>query len=163
MSLGKSPISQIIKIAMVAAIYAVLTVAILPLSYGAIQFRLSEILVLLCFYNPKYCWSMILGCAIANIFSPMAALDIPFGTLATALAVLCLCKSKNIWIASLFPTIFNGIIVGLELYFALNEPLLISMGTVALGELVVVTVAGVPIFKLLEKNKGFMRLIESTR
>ncbi len=161
--MSNNRIYEIIIIAMVAAIYAVLTIAILPLSYGVIQFRISEVLVLLCFYNKKYCLSMILGCAVVNMFSPMALLDIPFGTLATALAVICLYKSRNIWIGSLFPVLFNGVIVGAELYFAFKEPILISIGTVALGELAVVTAVGVPVFKLLERNKRFMRLIDSVK
>ena len=53
--------------------------------------------------------------------------------------------------------------MGIELYVAFKEPLLISMGTVALGEFVVVSVAGVIIFKLLEKNSRFMRLIDDKK
>ena len=154
---------DIIKIAIVAAIYAVMTVAISPLSYGPIQLRFSEILVLLCFYNKKYCVSMTVGCLIANIFSPMALLDIPFGTLATILAVLFLSRSKNLFVGSLWATIFNGIIVGTELYIAFKEPILISMGTVALGEFIVVNVIGVLVFKALERNKHFMKLIGNER
>lgn len=154
---------DIVQIAIVAALYAVLTVAISPIAYGPIQFRISEILVLLCFYNKKYCVSMTLGCLIANLFSPMALLDVPFGTLATVLAVLVIAHSKNLFLGSLAATVFNGIIVGIELYVAFKEPLLISMGTVALGEFVVVSVAGVIIFKLLEKNSHFMRLIDDKK
>lgn len=159
----KNKTRNFIEIAMVAAIYAVLTVAVSPLSYGAVQLRFSEILVLLCFYNRKYCVSMTLGCAIANIFSPMALFDIPFGTVATLLSVICIYKSRNLIVSSIFPTIFNGVIVGGELYFSLKEPFLISVGTVALGEFLVVTVAGVPLFRILEKNRHIMSLIGSER
>lgn len=155
----KNNISDIIKIAIVAAVYAVMTVAISPLSYGPVQFRFSEILILLCFYNKKYCISMTLGCLIANLFSPMALLDVPFGTIATILTVLFLSKSKNLFIGSLWATVFNGIIVGAELYIAFKEPILLSMGTVALGEFVVVSVLGVIVFKFLQKNRYFMKLI----
>ncbi|MEG0615185.1 MAG: QueT transporter family protein, partial [Oscillospiraceae bacterium] len=57
-------------IAMVAAAYFALTVLITPLSYGMVQFRFSEILVLLCFYKKDYCYSMAVGCLLANLFSP---------------------------------------------------------------------------------------------
>lgn len=159
----KNNTTEIIKIAIVAAIYAVITVAISPLSYGPLQFRFSEILVLLCFYNRKYCVSMIVGCLIANLFSPMALLDVPFGTLATILAVVFLSRSKNLFLGSLWAAIFNGIIVGAELYIAFKEPLLLSMGTVALGEFVVVSVLGVIVFKFLRKNRYFMKLIGDER
>ncbi len=39
--------------AIVAALYAVLTLAIAPIAYGAIQFRLSEVMTLLAFYDKK--------------------------------------------------------------------------------------------------------------
>ena len=159
----KNNTKDIIKIAIVAAIYAVMTVAISPLSYGPIQLRFSEILVLLCFYNRKYCVSMTVGCFIANIFSPMALLDVPFGTLATILAVLFLSRGKNLFVGSLWATIFNGIIIGTELYIAFKEPILISMGTVAVGEFIVVSIIGVLVFKAVEKNKHFMKLIGNER
>ena len=106
---------------------------------------------------------MTVGCLIANIFSPMALLDIPFGTLATILAVLFLSRSKNLFVGSLWAAIFNGIIVGTELYIAFKEPILISMGTVALGEFIVVSIIGVLVFKALERNGHFMMLIGNER
>lgn len=40
--------------ALIAAVYAVLTVGVAPLSYGMIQIRFSEILVLLAFVDKRY-------------------------------------------------------------------------------------------------------------
>ena len=74
--------------AIIAAVYAVLTVVIAPLAYGPVQFRFSEILIFLAFYNFRYIPGLILGCFIANLFSPMMSYDIVFGTLATTIAVL---------------------------------------------------------------------------
>jgi uncharacterized membrane protein len=152
---------RIARIAIVAALYFALTMAVAPIAFGQVQFRVSEILVLLCFYNKDYCYSMGLGCLLANFFSPMWTLDVPFGTLATVIAVvLIVVLGKNLLIASLFPVIINGIIVGLELYVAFGGlPLWMFMASVAFGELVVVTIVGVPVFKLLEKNQTFMKLI----
>ena len=72
----------------IAATYAALTIAISPLSYGPIQFRFSEIMVLLCFFNKKHSIGLTLGCLLANIFSPTAVLDVPFGTMATLIACI---------------------------------------------------------------------------
>ena len=155
---------SIVRLALVAAAYAALTVLIQPLSYGAIQFRFSEALVLLAFYRRDYSLSLILGCLIANLFSPFGLYDILFGTLATALAVLPMYYVKNIFVAALFPVITNGLLVGYELYL-IGEPFCFSAGTVALGEFVVVFVLGIALFKLvLEKNTFLMRnLIASTK
>ena len=149
----KVDVKGLVRLAVVAAVYVVVTLAGSWMAYGPVQFRVAEMLMLLCFYRRDYVYSLVLGCGIANLFSPMAALDVPFGTGATLLAALGIVfLARNLWAASLFPVILNGIIVGIELNVAFNEPLLLSMGTVALGELVVVTVVGVPVFKLLERN-----------
>ena len=73
--------------ALIAAIYVVLTVAIAPFSYGAIQFRISESLSQLVVFSKKYWFPITLGVAIANIFSPLGIVDVFFGTLGTGLAL----------------------------------------------------------------------------
>ena len=40
--------------AMIACVYAALTIACSSIAYGGIQFRISEILIFLAFYNKKY-------------------------------------------------------------------------------------------------------------
>lgn len=155
---------NIVRLALAAAAYTALTVLIQPLSYGAIQFRFSEALVLLAFYRRDYSLSLVLGCLIANLFSPFGLYDILFGTLATSLAVLPMYYIKNIFVAAIFPVITNGLLVGYELYL-IGEPFWFSAGTVALGEFVVVFILGIALFKLvLEKNAFLMRnLIASTK
>lgn len=156
-------VKNLARLAIVAAMYVVLTLAVAPLSFGAVQFRFSEVLVLLCFYRKDYAPALILGCFIANLFSPFGLYDIIFGTLATAVAVIPMYYMKNIFLAALLPVVSNGIIVGIELFLC-GEPLWFSMGTVAFGELGAVGVLGVVIFKLIfEKNPAMLRLIGSTR
>ena len=144
---------------LVAAIYVVLTVSLSFMSYGGVQFRIAEALTLLCFYNKGYIIPLSLGCAIANMFSPMVILDLPIGTLATFIALLLIIKSKNIIVASLMPVIVNAVIVGLELKIAFELPLFLSMLQIAFGELVCVTILGVIMFKTLESNQKFMNMI----
>lgn len=152
-------IRNLARLALVAALYAAMTLAIPGLSFSAVQFRFSEILVLLCFYRKDYCVSLTLGCFIANLFSPFGLYDIIFGTLATAVSVIPMYHVKNIWLASALPVIGNGIIIGFELFLC-GEPLWFSMGTVALGELVVITVIGCPLFRFaLERSKPFMQVL----
>ena len=76
-------------------------------------------------------------------------------------AALCSRKFRSRPIlAALFPTVFNGLIVGPVVYFAYvrapGDPvsvptLLINMGAVALGELVVCYVLGLPLLAGLRK------------
>ena len=135
--------------AAIAALYATLTIALAPVSYGPVQLRLSEIMILLVLVNPRFKTGLILGCLIANLFSPFGIVDVIFGTLATAIAVIAMSKIKNIYLASLVPALSNGIIIGLELMYMLNLPFVETALYVALGELLVVTVIGVPLFKII--------------
>ncbi len=153
-------ISDLARLAVVAALYAALTVVLQPISFGLVQLRLSEILVLLCFYRRDYSVALILGCFIANCFSPMALMDMVFGTLATAIAVLPMYSLKNIWLTSLLPVIGNAVIIAAELFIAFDQPIWLGMLTVGAGELVVVTVIGCPLFRfVLEKNSRLTELL----
>lgn len=145
---------KIVYTALIAGIYGVLTIAMAPISYGAIQFRLPEIMTLLAFINPQFAPGLVLGCFIANLFSPFGFIDVIVGTLATAVAVYSMRYAKNIWIASLTPTIANGIIIGLEVGIIAGLPILETMLYVGLGEFVVVTILGVPIIKLIMSKIG---------
>ena len=145
------------RIAIVAALYVVLTLISYPFSYGMIQFRISEALMLLCCYDKRYTWSMVIGCIVSNLFS-FNLIDCIFGTLATLLACICMIFIKKKFIASFAPAIFNGIIIGLELYFLIDAPLVLSMVSVGIGELVVVVLVGNILFHYVEKDKRLMEV-----
>ena len=153
------------KMAMIgatAAIYAVLTVAMAPLSYGAVQLRLSEVMTLLAFVDPVFIPGLVLGNFIANLFSPFGLPDVVFGTLATFIAVFMMSKMKSMLIASFWPTIANGLIIGLELAIFTGAPFVSTALYVALGEFLVVTVLGYPVFKVVMKNKTIQNLTQVT-
>ena len=153
------------KMAMIgatAAIYAVLTVAMAPISYGAVQLRLSEVLTLLAFVDPVFIPGLVLGNFIANLFSPFGLPDVVFGTLATFIAVFMMSKMKSMLIASFWPTIANGLIIGLELAIFTGAPFVSTALYVALGEFLVVTVLGYPVFKVVMKNKTIQNLTQVT-
>lgn len=145
---------RLTRTALIAAIYAVVTLAIAPLAYGNIQFRISEVLVLLAVFDPLYIGGLTLGCLIANILGPNGPMDVIFGTLATFISVYAIYLTgkliKNykikLLVSSIWPTIFNGLIIGWLLNKLYELPLILSIGEVALGELVVITCIGVPLF-----------------
>ena len=145
--------------AVIAAIYAVLTINLSAISYGAVQLRLSEVMTLIAFFNPMYVGGLIVGCFIANLYSPFGMVDIVFGTLATALSVLSMSKIKNIYISSLMPTIFNSLIIGVVIWYTTKAPLLESMFYVAIGEFIVVSIIGIPIYKLITSRLNFNKEI----
>lgn len=154
----KDDILWMARIAIVAALYVVLTLVSYPFSYDMVQFRISEALMVLCFYDRRYVWALTIGCVVSNFFS-FSLVDCIFGTLATLIAGLVMLFVKKKWLSLLAPVIFNGLIVGIELHFYYKVPLLISMGGVAFGELVVMSILGSCLFYYLEKDKRLMEVI----
>ena len=145
--------------AMIAGVYAVLTLAISPIAYSEIQFRLSEIIVFLAFYNRRYIPGLTIGCIIANLFSPMGMLDIVFGTLSTIIVCIAMYLIKHRYLAAGAGAIITGMIIGAELWYAFNIPYVINAIYVAVGELIVLII-GALVFKSLEKNDRLMNLLD---
>ncbi len=64
----KSQSSRTLKLAVsavIAAVYAALTIALAPFSYGPVQFRVSEALTVLPFLIPSTVWGLFAGCVLA--------------------------------------------------------------------------------------------------
>ena len=55
---------------MIAALYAVLTISLAPLSYGPLQFRIAEFLKAFVLYNPWLSLGIGIGTFFANLSSP---------------------------------------------------------------------------------------------
>ena len=138
--------------AVVAAIYAALTYALAPISYGAVQFRISEALTLLPIFIPQAIPGLFVGCLLANLLGGFGPVDVIFGSLATLTAAICTyLLRKNRYVAALPPVIINAIVVGIMLNVINGLELWSSMGYVALGQIGAVYVLGLPLLKALEK------------
>ena len=125
--------------AVIAALYAALTLLLAPISYGAVQCRVSEAMTLLPLVMPSSIPGLFIGCLIANLYTG-SVLDIIFGSLATLAAALGTWALRNVKVGKLpllsvlCPVVANGVVVGLVLSYSYGLPLLITMGEVALGE-----------------------------
>ena len=166
------PVLFIAQAAVIAALYAVLTIlqnALLPGSASmAVQFRVAEVLTVLAIYTPAAIPGLTVGCVIANISSvaELGTYDLIFGACASCLAALTMYALRRVRLfglpvlAALMPAIFNGVIVGFEIDFFFIGNLhfdwadfLFQGGCVALGELAVLMVLGLPFCFLIEKRK----------
>lgn len=147
--------NQITTGAIIAALYAALTILLAPISYGSVQFRVSEALCILPIFTPAAIPGLFIGCIISNLFNPTASMiDIIFGSLATLIAALLTRKLRgNVWLAALPPVILNGLIVGFILYYQFALPLFATIGQVTLGEFSVLYFLGVPLYFLLKNQK----------
>lgn len=144
-----------------AALYMAATLMIAPLGFNAVQFRLSEVMVLLCYIDPIYAPGLILGCALANCFSPLGIIDVVIGTAATAFAVFMILRTKNLLAATLWPTV-SGFIIALGLTAVYHTPYWINALSVMAGEFVVVTCIGYPVFKAILKNHKLVGMLRQS-
>ena len=160
--------------AVIAASYAALTIVLAPISYGPIQFRISEVLTVLPFLMPCTVWGLVAGCVLANLYTG-SVLDIVFGSLATLLAGILTARfgkrgstAQNRVLGCLMPVLFNAVIVGAVLTWGyqireFSSPLA-SYGfnalTVGIGEAAVLFVLGCPLLKQLPKIPSVRTFIE---
>lgn len=173
---------RIARIAMIAAVYAATTlVAMLFLgwmSWGPVQFRISEALTVLALFTADAIPGLWLGCIVANVANialsgvgTLGLLDVVFGSLATALGAWFSWHFRNRpAIAVLGPVLANAIIVPAYLPFMLQglgfytipftsinlEGAYVPMylfGFVAtgLGEAAVMYLLGLPLYNALKR------------
>ena len=162
--------------AVVAAVYAALTMSLGFMSYGNIQFRIAEALCILPFFFPVTTWGLFLGCLIANLMSPVGIADVVFGSLATLLSCLCIAAlgkaGKSSWprciTACLMPVVWNALIIGAMLAVMTSaggiETAMPLFGIYAIevgaGELAVMFIIGLPLMRIFPKKKYFQHLAE---
>lgn len=160
----------IVQAAVIAALYAALTIlqnTLLPGTASmAVQFRVAEVLTILAVFTPAAIPGLTIGCVIANIssLSVLGPYDLIFGSIASLLAavLMYLLRNKRLFklpvASALMPALANGIIVGFEIEFFFVEggfhfgDFLFQGGCVALGELGVLFVLGLPLARLIEKQ-----------
>lgn len=170
----------IVQAAVIAALYATLTIlqnTLLPGTASmAVQFRVAEVLTILAIFTPAAIPGLTVGCVIANIssLSVLGPYDMIFGSIASLLAavLMYLLRNKRLFrlpvAAALMPALSNGIIVGFEIEFFFVEggfhfgDFLFQGGCVALGELGVLFVLGLPLARLIEKQ-GFDKKLLSIK
>ena len=137
MNVSTNSTNTLTRGAIIAALYAAITLLLAPISYGEVQVRLSEALTLLPILLPEAVPALAIGCLLANILGGATIFDIVFGTLATLLAALCTrLLRKNQLAASAMPVLFNGVIVGAVVHYCYAPvvPLVLCMVFVAVGE-----------------------------
>ena len=145
--------------AAIAAIYVALTMIFAPISFGPVQFRISEALCILPFFTPAAVPGLFIGCLLSNLFCGSAMLDVVFGSLATLIgAVGSWHLRRHKWLVCLPPIIANTLIVPWVLRYAYGAPDLIiyMIGTLGIGEILAVGVLGNTLLAALDRYKGII-------
>ncbi|MDI3312397.1 MAG: QueT transporter family protein [Thermoanaerobacterium sp.] len=160
-----SKTKKIVYGALIAAVYAAVTVALAPISYGQVQVRVAETLTIMPFFSSYSIFGLFVGCIIANMIGGNGIFDVVFGSLATLIsAVITYYIGKSNlrykrYLAPLPPVVINAIIIGIELNFLYKLPLVASMLWVGLGEMIACYVLGLPLLLYIDKNDKIKSMI----
>ncbi|MCP2239795.1 QueT transporter family protein [Thermoanaerobacterium thermosaccharolyticum] len=156
---------KIVYGALIAALYAVMTIALAPISYGQIQVRVAEALTVLPFFSSYSILGLFVGCIIANMVGGNGVFDIVFGSLATLISAVITyyigksnLKYKR-YLAPLPPVLINAVIIGIEMNVVFKLPLVASMLWVGLGDMVVCYVLGLPLLLYIDKNEKIKEML----
>ncbi len=142
--------------ALIAAIYVVLTIAFRPISFGPIQFRISEALCVLPFFTAAAIPGVTIGCLISNVIGGAVIMDVVFGTLATLIgAIGSQLLRRNRYLVSIPPIISNTLIIPWVLKFAYGSEDLVwyMMITIGIGEILAIGVLGQLLISVLTKYR----------
>ena len=159
----KNAIIKITRASIIAALYAALTIAAAPISFGQVQFRISEALCVLPVFFPEAAAGLFVGCIVANLVSPnILILDIVFGSLATLASALLTGKiGYNKLLAPLPPVLINAVVISAVVTFSAAgtsagafSAYIYNMLTIGAGQFVVCYGAGIPLMMLLNKLKS---------
>jgi len=144
-------------ISIIAASYTVLTLAIAPLSYGPVQFRISEALKALVLVQPWAIPGIMIGTFIANVFSPyVGPWELIWMPLTDGLGGLLAwwIGRRWPWVGLALYAVVTSAAVAFMLYVMAGLPFLLTAGIVLIGEAVCIPL-GWPIAKKL-KTWGFL-------
>ena len=141
---GQSPARRVAIAGVVGALYVVLSLAVAPIAFGPIQFRVGEALKPLVIKYPVVIPAFGVGTVIIYLFSPFAgALELVFMPLVDVSGgVLCYLVARRIggalgtYLASLLYAVWTAAGVGVVLTVVAGLPYLIAFASVAVSEII---------------------------
>ncbi len=146
--------------AIIAAMYVALARVFAPISYGAIQLRIAEVLTILPMFTSSAIPGLFIGCVLANLLGGAVLLDVVFGSLATLIgAALGWMLRKNRWLVPIPAVLANALIIPFVLRYgyAVDMPLWLMMLTVGAGEVGGCYILGELLASVLLKRKDIFR------
>lgn len=152
-----------------AALYIAVTALVAPVSFGHIQFRVSEMLNHLVVFNKRYFFGIVVGVLLINLFSPLGAYELVFGlshtVISLGITIFLGRYIKNVWVLmgiNTFVFSFNMYFIAFMLKLAIDmeEAFLFLWMTTGVSELIIMTI-GMFVMYAIHKRIRFDHLIES--
>ena len=152
----KLAVQDLARGAIIAALYALLTIFLAPISSGLIQCRVAEALCVLPYFTFAAVPGLFVGCLAANLLTGAPVWDVVFGSLATLLAAYItylMRRRVSKYLSPLPCVVVNAAVVGLLLVYAYGVPVSgpVAAAYVAVGEAVACFGLGLPLLLVLEK------------
>jgi uncharacterized membrane protein len=154
---------KIVRGAIIAALYAGLTILLQPISYGPVQFRVAEALTVLPLFFIEAVPGLTVGCFLANAYM-FGPIDMIFGSLATLTAAILTRLSKKIWLGVIPPIVINAFVVPAVLLWVGEEiAYWFSVLTVMAGQAGAVIGIGAPLYFALKPliKKGVLSVSDT--
>lgn len=153
------------KASLIAAIYIVLVlIQMIPmpfvnLTFGPVQLRIAEGLVLLPLVEAAAVPGVFVGCLLANLllapYSGFGLLDIIGGSLITLIAAYLTSKMKSRRTGIIPPVLLNGLIVSIWVSYFTRIPYTWTVLGIGIGELLSVGIFGSIFLYVYDKSTNF--------
>lgn len=155
---------MITRAGVIAGLYTATSLITAPIASGAVQVRLSEALCMLALIFPEAIPALFVGCALSNLITGCAPLDIALGSVVTLIAsVMTFLVGKaiknnavKIFLGGLFPVMLNALTLPLiwSLCYGAGEYIYIVQAVLLLvGQSISVYGLGIPLIFAIEKSK----------
>lgn len=149
------------KVGVIAALYAVLTMVVAPISYGPMQIRISEALCVLPYFTSAAVPGLFIGCIIANGFglilgSSLGLMDIIVGSLTTLAAAWLTRRIRFRPLVPLPAAALNAVTVPWTLSVMLGLPYWVNVLWVGAGQLIACYGIGYPLLLLLDRKRSYI-------
>ena len=159
----KSHVSSVAVAGVIAGLYAAVSLALFPFSFGVYQVRVAEALTVVPFLTPAAVPGLFVGCLVANVFGGMGWLDIVVGSLITLIAAG---TTRWIyhwpfgpwrkWLAPAPAVLFNAFGVSVYLAPIIGVDYWFCVQMIGIGQFVSCYVIGMPLLMLLEKRQSVL-------
>lgn len=159
---------KLARAGIIAGLYVLLSMLTFSVSSGAIQFRASEALTMLALIFPESVPALTVGCALSNLITGCAALDVVFGSIVTLVAgALTYTVGKfikkealKIFVGGLFPVLLNAFFLPLIWYFCYGQLeflYILQVAFLLISQSVSVYALGAPLYLTVKrlKEKGY--------
>ena len=144
--------------AIFAAMYAVSTVALAPISFAIYQLRVADALIALSLlFGPPSAIGLALGCAVANWYGGLGAVDIVGGSLANFVAAYAgwlIGRSERRVVrfaATVVQALLIGAIVGGYLALLFGVPVEVGVLSITASSLIAISVLGFALEEVLRQ------------